>query len=376
MSKRKFKVGDKVVIKGESVYGPKGVVGTVVSYFDKKYTVKFVNGFTHSFRGVELDAYVEPKVEPKKAVRKTKQVHRGQYEVGDRVTVKETNIKDKTFENKVGTIVAIEETGDGYPYKVEIEGGRKQWCCVKGHAKGEPKKEVKEHNFKVGDRIEYKHDDGETYKGAIVEVDTGLGGGLCLCRLENFVGHNGESFSKKSDGYGTNDHWFCIPHELKKIEEHKEEEPKNTIVIYQKDRDVVALDKVTGKKCYAHCHPDDKFDFTTGAKIAFGRLIGEPSEEEVIKEEPIKYIDRFEKGKTYIFDKEIFKSYSSTKVTPHWVDECDGKVVEDATGIVGRIGRYLIGCSWCKEVTPKTATTKEANSEVDVFFEALKHLLD
>lgn len=296
MSKRKFKVGDKVVIKPESVYGPKGVVGTVVNYNNTKYTVEFTNGFRHMFRGAELDYYVEEVKKPAK----TKKV------------------------------------------------------------------EKKEHKFKVGDRIEYKHGDGKTYKGTIVEVDTGLGGGLCLCRLENFTGHNGECFSKKTEGYGTYDHWFCIPYELRKIEEHKKEEPKkakpkfkvgdivkgisdryritghdmtkgevtkcsptvfwvkvlehpnkryigvefpvryehfekiaekeepkNTIVIYQRDRDVVALDKTTGQKCFAHCHPDDKFDFKTGAKIAFGRLIGEPVEEKTPTKEVEESVDAF-----------------------------------------------------------------------------------
>lgn len=311
MSKRKFKVGDKVVIKPESVYGPKGVVGTVTGYYsvDKKYTVKFTNGFTHDFRGVELDAYTEPKKVEKKE------------------TVK-------------------------------------------------PEVKEKESEFKVGDRIEYKHNDGKTYKGVIVEVDTGLGGGLCLCKLENFFGHNGKHFSKKNDGYDTCDHWFCIPYELKKIEEPKEE-PKNTIVIYQRDRDVVALDKVTGQKCYAHCHPDDKFDFKTGAKIAFGRLIGEPVEEKTVpKEEPIKYVDRFEKGKTYIFDKETFKhccGYNND--VPEWVDYCDGKVVKYETKDIGSIGSYLIGCHWCKEVMGETEAPNKVENDIDNFVKMLEAML-
>lgn len=46
------------------------------------------------------------------------------------------------------------------------------------------------------------------------------------------------------------------------------------IVIYQKDRTVIAVDKNTGRKCVAKCHPDDEFDFYTGAKLAFSRLTG------------------------------------------------------------------------------------------------------
>lgn len=48
-----------------------------------------------------------------------------------------------------------------------------------------------------------------------------------------------------------------------------------TIVIYRNDKKVVALDKTTGKKAEAKCNPADEFDFRTGAKLAFNRLMGE-----------------------------------------------------------------------------------------------------
>ena len=46
-----------------------------------------------------------------------------------------------------------------------------------------------------------------------------------------------------------------------------------TIVIYRKDNDVIALDKRTGKKAIEKCSPEDKFDFNIGAKLAFERLM-------------------------------------------------------------------------------------------------------
>lgn len=50
-------------------------------------------------------------------------------------------------------------------------------------------------------------------------------------------------------------------------------EPINeTIVIYSKDREVIALDKSTGEKAIARCNPTDIYDFRTGAKLAFERL--------------------------------------------------------------------------------------------------------
>lgn len=48
-----------------------------------------------------------------------------------------------------------------------------------------------------------------------------------------------------------------------------------TIVIYRKDNKVIALDKSTGEKAEASCNPADEFDFRTGAKLAFNRLMGE-----------------------------------------------------------------------------------------------------
>lgn len=50
-------------------------------------------------------------------------------------------------------------------------------------------------------------------------------------------------------------------------------EPLNeTIVIYRKDREVIALDKTTGEKAIARCNPADEYDFHVGAKLAFERL--------------------------------------------------------------------------------------------------------
>lgn len=51
-------------------------------------------------------------------------------------------------------------------------------------------------------------------------------------------------------------------------------EPVNeTIVIYRKDREVIALDKATGDKAIARCNPADEYDFRIGAKLAFERLM-------------------------------------------------------------------------------------------------------
>jgi len=47
---------------------------------------------------------------------------------------------------------------------------------------------------------------------------------------------------------------------------------RKPIIIYQDGRKVTALDTETGKSGVARCHPDDKFDFETGAGLAYLRL--------------------------------------------------------------------------------------------------------
>lgn len=48
----------------------------------------------------------------------------------------------------------------------------------------------------------------------------------------------------------------------------------NTVVIYEKGNQVIALDKATGKTGVAICSSEDTFDFYTGADLAFERLRG------------------------------------------------------------------------------------------------------
>lgn len=51
------------------------------------------------------------------------------------------------------------------------------------------------------------------------------------------------------------------------------------IVIYRNSNEVVALNKATKEKAVAKCCPEDTFDFSVGARIAFDRLIGEEKKE-------------------------------------------------------------------------------------------------
>lgn len=49
-----------------------------------------------------------------------------------------------------------------------------------------------------------------------------------------------------------------------------------TIVIYRDGNKVIATNKATGEKAEAKCSPEDEFDFSVGAKLAFDRLFGAP----------------------------------------------------------------------------------------------------
>lgn len=59
--------------------------------------------------------------------------------------------------------------------------------------------------------------------------------------------------------------WFFREDDLEPVNE--------TIVIYSKEREVIAVDKVTGDKAIARCSPADEYDFHVGAKLAFERLM-------------------------------------------------------------------------------------------------------
>ena len=115
-----------------------------------------------------------------------------------------------------------------------------------------------------------------------------------FCRYLNSVGRrwgSGHSYISMTnwDDYGPNtcysfnsgtycDKIYYLTHNCYTIPEFSDFEwdNKNTkrkpVIIYRNGQDVIALDKETGEKAVAKCHPNDEFDFAIGAKIAFGRL--------------------------------------------------------------------------------------------------------
>lgn len=112
---------------------------------------------------------------------------------------------------------------------------------------------MEKHKFKVGERYKsgYFADND-----AVIEI-TEISGGTVF--YKDVVG---ESIGLKHFQIGS-----IFSAALEKVD--------TTIVIYRKDNKVIALDKSTGEKAEAKCNPADEFDFRTGAKLAFNRLMGE-----------------------------------------------------------------------------------------------------
>lgn len=112
---------------------------------------------------------------------------------------------------------------------------------------------MEKHKFKVGERYKsgYFADND-----AVIEI-TEISGGTVF--YKDVVG---ESIGLKHFQIGS-----IFSAALEKVD--------TTIVIYRNDNKVVALDKSTGEKAEAKCNPADEFDFRTGAKLAFNRLMGE-----------------------------------------------------------------------------------------------------
>lgn len=128
-----------------------------------------------------------------------------------------------------------------------------------------------EKKFKVGDRVRMvkEHHSAESRgpavgaQGVIIAVDY-----ICKSYCVEFDrafqgGHSGGIFvpdGKKGHCWHVN----SVHIELVKPEK---------IIIYRNGDTVVAKDVTTGKTAKAVCSKDDTFDFTTGARLAFDRLI-------------------------------------------------------------------------------------------------------
>ncbi|MBR5874781.1 MAG: hypothetical protein IKY90_08630 [Oscillospiraceae bacterium] len=146
--------------------------------------------------------------------------------------------------------------------------------------------------FKVGDRVK------NTFNGDIGTIIELGSDNDYLVEFDNKRSgyHSGRFFSKI--GGGKPDHCAWCPEKI--ITAVKPE--NETIVIFRRGSEVIALDKRTDKRGVAKCNPEDEFDFMVGAKLRFGRLVGEE-----------KPVCKFKVGDKVIGNKKASKCYSITR---------------------------------------------------------------
>lgn len=165
---------------------------------------------------------------------------------------------------------------------------------------------MEKHKFKVGDRVKVKKDIITLNRNTVGECGTVkklLTDNYCSVEFDKFVcGHDCGGFAKEGHG------WNCAEDVLDLVKTQNE-----TIVIYRKDNKVISLDKSTGEKAEAKCNPADEFDFCTGAKLAFNRLMGE----DVKPDNGVREVKRKAKVGEYIKivdAKPLFNSYKNGDV--------------------------------------------------------------
>lgn len=112
--------------------------------------------------------------------------------------------------------------------------------------------------------------------------------------------------------------WFFKEDDLEPVNE--------TIVIYRKDRKVIAVDKTTGYKAIARCNPADEYDFRIGAKLAFERLMN--GNKENITVEDMRKAPKLYNGKI------VFTKGDSIFKTGHIYEVKDGRINTERYGQV------------------------------------------
>lgn len=166
--------------------------------------------------------------------------------------------------------------------------------------------------FEVGDRVIVTSNVGSIKTGMVgivVDFFDNVVGGYLVKFGGWHEGHDGNGRTESGKRYDGNSCWYVNECCLKRAADE-------TIVLYRKNNRVIALNKSTGEKAEAICSPTDTFDFRTGAKLAFDRLMGEKSGAAAASApEPVKYNGKiiFTKGD------DIFK-------TGHIYEVKDGKM--------------------------------------------------
>ena len=214
---------------------------------------------------------------------------------------------------------------------------------------------MEKHKFKVGDIVKVK-------KNAVILNIRTLGECGTVKKLltdnyysvefDKFVGgHDCKGFAKY--GYG----WNCAEDALDLVKHQNE-----TIVIYRNDNKVVALDKSTGEKAEAKCNPADEFDFRTGAKLAFNRLMGE----DVKSDNGVREVKRKAKVGEYVKvvnEKSVFNTYKNGDIFKVTYVTASGCICKNYDGDAGLLHEeYVV----LENYKPEEKTKKEDDNEIHV----------
>lgn len=146
--------------------------------------------------------------------------------------------------------------------------------------------------FKLGDRVEnikgfnnYGTYVNKGVGGTVIVID---GNQICVEFDKHINGHDGSGCYGSRLRKGRDGHckWFLVQDGyVEKVKEKSNE----SIVIYRKGQEVIAVDKSTGETAVAKCSPQDTFDFKVGAKLAFERLMYTPK---IVKQDRYKVGDK------------------------------------------------------------------------------------
>jgi len=176
--------------------------------------------------------------------------------------------------------------------------------------------------YKIGDKVKIRKDlkIGERYGGCLF-----VKGMQKLCReVVRIVGFSGLLRYYRIDSSG-----LCWTDEMFESDVDTEVQGMNKhVVIYVDGNKVVA--RCGDKEGVARCHPDDDFDFYTGAKLALERL-----------EEAEKPYTWLEEGVTYHYPMPVVSSLYNSAT--YRADDWDKRVVK--RGIVFKTPEEAIECA-------------------------------
>lgn len=133
-----------------------------------------------------------------------------------------------------------------------------------------------------------------------------------------------------------------------------------SIVIFRRDRNVIAKDVATGNEGIAKCSPDDEFVFKTGASIAMARLMAKTPDalNHDVKDEWIKALDLTPVEKKVYTDADRDFKVGDRVVVRDWDDMAKEYGTYDGSGTIKCPNGFTVTM---KHLCGRTATVTDVN---------------